>query len=115
MTRYEGATHMTITTAQTIVPAVSIGHGCGDCYRLTAEPEYLNTAGPHYLPAVTFTASHGALREGAGGTTVDAGGEPVKAISVALDDLPTLIASLQGYVDAQHAAGDAMVDGWAVR
>lgn len=106
---------MSTTKVQAIVPAVSVGHGCGDCYRLAAEPGYLNTSGPDYVAVVTFTASHGEPREGAGGATVDADGEPVTAVSVALDELPALITRLQGYVDAQRAAGDAMVGGWPVR
>ena len=97
-----------------LLPGVSIGHHCSDCYQIAVTPEYVNTAGPSYKPVVTFTGTHGAVREGKDGTLVDADGEAVTAVCIDLDDVPDLIIRLQAYVDAQRAAGDSMVNGWRV-
>jgi hypothetical protein len=85
------------------LPGVSIGHGCGDCFKLTVEPEYLSGAGARWAGVVTFTAGH------AGGPDPEVG-----SVSIDTDDLPELIARLQGFYDQQQQAGDSFVPGWRV-
>ena len=89
--------------AKFTLPGVSIGHGCGDCFKLTVKPEYLHGAGARYTGVVTFTAGHPSLDDSAIGSA-----------SIDTDDLPELIAKLQEWYGQQQEAGDNFVPGWDV-
>lgn len=94
------------------LPGVSIGHGCGDCFRLTVKPEYLRSAGPNFHGTVRFAAGHGPSAESPAGEFAEF--EEPGAVNVDINDLPALIEHLQAIYYAQQAAADSFVEGWHV-